>query len=51
LFGDATVELHGYYRLSTNLVGIINDKPDLDFWYKPTYENYFKLLNALAELG
>ncbi len=21
------------------------------FWYNPTYENYFKLLNALEELG
>lgn len=23
----------------------------MDFWYNPTYENYFKLLNALEELG
>jgi hypothetical protein len=44
IVGGTAVALHGYFRLSTNLGGIINDKPDLDFWYKPTYENYFKLL-------
>ena len=29
----------------------IFNKPDLDFWYNPTYENYFNLLKALEELG
>ena len=43
--------LHGYFRHSTNSAGVINEKPDLDFWYNPTYGNYFKLLNALEELG
>ena len=27
------------------------DKPDLDFWYNPTYENYFTVLDVLQELG
>jgi hypothetical protein len=33
------------------VAGKIAEKPDLDFWYNPTYDNYFKLLNALEELG
>jgi hypothetical protein len=24
---------------------------DLDFWYNPTYENYFRLLDAMEKLG
>jgi len=34
-----------------NVTGEIAEKPDLDFWYNPTYENYFKLLSALEDLG
>lgn len=51
IVGGAAVALHGYFRRSMNLDGVIIDKPDLDLWYNPTYENYFKLLNALEELG
>ncbi len=51
IVGGAAVALHGYFRQSRTSAGVIADKPDLDFWYNPTYENYFKLLNALEELG
>ena len=51
IVGGAAVALHGYFRPSMNFAGAITDKPDLDFWYNPTYKNYFKLLNALEELG
>ena len=51
LVGGAAVALHGYVRQSINSTGTVADKPDLDFWYNPTYENYFMLLNALEELG
>jgi len=51
IVGGAAVALHGYFRQSLNMAGIITDKPDLDFWYNPTYANYFKLLNAFGELG
>lgn len=51
LVGGAAVALHGYFRPSMDSIGTFADKPDLDFWYNPTYENYFKLLNALEELG
>jgi hypothetical protein len=51
IVGGTAVALHGYYRHSMNIAGEIAEKPDLDFWYNPTYDNYFKLLNALDELG
>ena len=47
IVGGTAVALHGYYRHSMNAAGEKTEKPDLDFWYNPTYENYFKLLNAL----
>jgi hypothetical protein len=51
IVGGTAVALHGYFRRSTNAAGNLIDKPDLDFWYNPTYDNYFKLLNTLEELG
>ena len=51
LVGGTAVALHGYFRYSVNAAGGISDKPDLDVWYNPTYSNYFKLLDALEELG
>ena len=51
IVGGTAVALHGYFRPSRNLAGEIAKKPDLDFWYNPTYDNYFKLLNALEDLG
>ena len=51
IVGGTAVALHGYSRPSMNVTDEVAEKPDLDFWYNPTYENYFKLLNALEELG
>ncbi len=51
IVGGTAVALHGYFRFSTDISGIVINKPDLDFWYNPTYRNYFNLLNALEELG
>lgn len=51
IIGGMAVALHGYFRQSITIDGQIADKPDIDFWYNPSYENYFKLLNALQELG
>lgn len=49
--GGAAVNHYGYVRSS----GISNYKKDLkvdlDFWYKPTIENYYKILDALEELN
>ena len=49
--GGASVALHGHHRLSKDSSGRDTDVDDLDFWYNPTYDNYFKLLNALEKLG
>ncbi|MBD2766572.1 hypothetical protein IC235_01540 [Hymenobacter sp. BT664] len=49
--GGTAVALHGYYRLSTTPAGAVTDKPDVDLWYRPTYGNYFRLLQALEALG
>jgi hypothetical protein len=51
IVGGTAVALHGFYRHSMNVDGETAAKPDLDFWYNPTYDNYFKLLNALEGLG
>jgi len=51
IVGGTAVALHGHFRKSTTLKGEVVEKPDMDFWYNPTYENYFNLLKALEELG
>lgn len=51
IVGGVAVALNGYYRHSINAEGKITDKPDLDIWFNPTYENYFKLLSAIEEIG
>lgn len=43
IIGGTAVALHGYYRHSVNMAGELTDKPDIDIWYNPTYENYFPL--------
>ena len=50
IVGGTAVAFHGYFRWSQNSDGTQADKFDLDIWYNPTYDNYFKLLKALAEL-
>ena len=51
IIGGTAVAFYGYYRQSTSTEGLPTEKNDLDFWYNPVYENYFKLLDALEELG
>jgi len=51
LIGGAAVALYGYYRHSINIHGELTDKPDIDIWYNPTYENYFNILNVMKDLG
>jgi len=50
VIGGAAVALHGHERLSKDSAGKDTTVDDLDFWYNPTYDNYFKLLNALEKL-
>lgn len=49
--GGAAVALHGHHRFSKDPSGRDTQIDDLDFWYNPTYDNYFRLLNALEKLG
>ncbi len=51
LIVGGAVALHGYFRYSTNEAGQAAIKPDFDVWYNPDYGNYFRLLDALEELG
>jgi len=49
--GGTAVSYYGEYRKSKIASGEVADKPDLDLWYNPGYENYFNLLKAIEELG
>ncbi len=51
IVGGTAVALYGYYRMSITINGNPSEKPDLDFWYNPTYGNYYKLLQSIAEMG
>ena len=51
IVGGTAVAIHGYFRITTDIDGTPNEKHDLDFWYNPTYQNYFNLLKALEEIG
>ena len=51
VIGGTAVALNGYYRHSINVAGELTDKPDIDIWFNPTYENYFNFLKVIEELG
>lgn len=51
IVGGAAVGLHGHFRHSSNEDGTLRAKPDLDIWYQPTYNNYFRLLRVIKDLG
>jgi hypothetical protein len=51
IVGGTAVGFHGYARPSIESGGQESEKPDFDFWYNPTYDNYFRLLNAIEDLG
>lgn len=51
VIGGMAVAYYGDYRKSITKSGHVVDKPDIDLWYNPSYENYFRLLDALEELG
>jgi hypothetical protein len=51
LIGGTAVALNGYFRMSTDDVGELIEKPDIDIWYNPTYKNYFNILKVMEHLG
>lgn len=50
LVGGTAVGFYGYQRISGISLFKPEMKTDFDFWYNPTTENFFKLVNALDEL-
>jgi len=52
LIGGIAVGFYGYQRPSgVPEYGIVETRPDLDFWYNPIVKNYYRLLVALKEMG
>lgn len=49
IVGGTAVQYYGYHRPSRTISTPEID-PDLDFWYKPTNENFQRLILALDEL-
>lgn len=51
LIGGVAVGYYGFQRISGAFYpGRPEIKQDIDFWYRPTVENYLRLVNALDEL-
>jgi len=51
IVGGTALAFHGHYRMTRMSNDLPVNKHDFDFWYNPSYENYFKLLDAFEELG
>jgi hypothetical protein len=51
LIGGTAVALNGYYRHSIDTDGNLTEKPDIDIWYNPGYDNYFNILLVMEALG
>ena len=49
--GGTAVGFHGYNRVSMANQNYVELDYDLDFWYKPSIENYYNLISALKETG
>ena len=50
IVGGTAVQYHGYHRPSSITISKPEIDADLDFWYKPTNENFQHLIFALDEL-
>jgi predicted nucleotidyltransferase len=48
--GGAAVNFYGHRRPSGGVIAHPELTIDLDFWYNPTIENFYKLIEALADL-
>ncbi len=51
IVGGTAARFHGHDRLTEDAHGNPTEKFDYDFWYNPTYENYFNVLRAFKTLG
>ena len=51
VIGGTALGMHGHQRVSYDTSGKPMEKADLDFWFNPSYDNYFKVLDALEQMG
>jgi predicted nucleotidyltransferase len=51
IVGGTASGFHGFYRMTLDYKGVPTEKHDFDFWFDPTYENYFNILKAMKALG
>ena len=51
IVGGTASGFHGFYRMTIDYKGVPTEKHDFDFWFDPTYENYFNILKAMKMLG
>ena len=49
--GGTAVSFYGEPRKSKHPSGKVVDIADFDLWYYSSYENYYKMLNAIEQLG
>jgi hypothetical protein len=51
LVGGFAVGFYGFQRISGPILQRPHLKLDLDFWYKPSLDNFIRLSNALIDMG
>ncbi len=51
IVGGTASGFHGFYRMTLDNYGIPTEKHDFDFWFNPSYDNYFRILKAMKSLG
>lgn len=51
IIGGTAAGFHGFNRMTLDEYGFPTTKYDFDFWYKPTYGNYFNIIKAMKALG
>ncbi len=51
IIGGIAVGFFGYQRISGASIANPSLKADLDFWYRPTTDNFINLIKALEKIG
>jgi hypothetical protein len=52
IVGGSAVINYGYIRVTIDSNNQPSDRPDIDIWFEPTYDNYLKsLCDSLEDMG
>jgi len=51
IVGGTATSFHGFHRMTVDFHGLATEKHDFDFWFDPSYENYYNILKAMKSLG